>query len=214
MALLVIDYKSGGNLFSLLNSLDAIEAEYKVSSEPNEVQNASKIIFPGVGSFKSAMKKLDELKLKDAICKKVQDNSPFLGICVGMQVLFEEGEENGPSKGLALIPGSIDHLEKKTGFKIPHMGWNQVKISSSENPLFKGIEDKSYFYFVHSYAAKISNKEAILKKHPKAEFSQTQHSEEFISSFWNGDNLFSAQFHPEKSSKQGLKILKNFVEII
>lgn len=215
MSLCVIDYKSGGNLFSLLNSLDAVEAQYHVSSEPEKVKTASKVLFPGVGSFSAAMHKLHDMKLSDAIRAKIDENCPFLGICVGMQVLFEEGKESstGSIKGLNAIPGSIDKLVKKEGFKIPHMGWNQVKISSAENPLFKDIKDESDFYFVHSYAYTLNSNNSIEKKFPKAEFSTTTHSEEFLSSFWNGDMLFSTQFHPEKSSHQGLQVLKNFIEL-
>jgi imidazole glycerol-phosphate synthase subunit HisH len=216
MSLIVIDYKSGGNLFSLLNSLDAINSDYKVSSEPSEISSATKIIFPGVGSFNAAIDKLHDLKLIDAIQEKVEGNSPFLGICVGMQVLFSEGEESKSetkSSGLNLIPGSINKLMLKKGLKIPHMGWNQVKISSKENPLFKGIEDESDFYFVHSYAYNLNANQEILNKFPQAEFSTTTHTEEFVSSFWNGKNLFSTQFHPEKSAAQGLQVLKNFIDL-
>ena len=217
MEITVIDYKSGGNLFSLLNSLEAVDAKFKVSSNPDEISHAKKVLFPGVGSYKAAMDKLQELELGEVIKEKIQESCPFLGICVGMQVLFQEGEENSLDgkniPGLNAIPGLINKLSKKEGFKIPHMGWNQVRISSPQNPLFKGIEDKSYFYFVHSYAYNFNADSEILKKFPKAEFSRTTHSEDFLSSFWNGENLFSTQFHPEKSSKQGLQILKNFKDL-
>jgi imidazole glycerol-phosphate synthase subunit HisH len=217
MSIVVVDYKSGGNLFSLLNSLENIDAKFSVSSDPKEISKASKIIFPGVGSFNAAMTKLHELDLTSVLKEKIDESCPFLGICVGMQVLFSEGEEsstpNQNTKGIGAIPGTVAKLAKKEGFKIPHMGWNQVKISSTQNPLFKGIEDNSDFYFVHSYACKINEANLIQKKFPKAEFSTTQHSEIFISSFWNGENLFSTQFHPEKSSLQGLQVLKNFKEL-
>jgi imidazole glycerol-phosphate synthase subunit HisH len=217
MSLTVIDYKSGGNLFSLLNSLDAVGASYKVSSEPDEIKLASKIIFPGVGSFNAAMQKLIDMRLDDAIRARIDESCPFLGICVGMQVLFTEGEESSDqtikSMGLGAIPGSVNKLVKKDGFKIPHMGWNQVKISSAQNPLFKDIKDETDFYFVHSYAYNLNANKEILQKFHKAEFSTTSHSEEFLSSFWDGENLFSTQFHPEKSSHQGLQILKNFIEL-
>jgi glutamine amidotransferase len=214
MSLVVIDYKSGGNLFSLFNSLEAVDAKFEVTSKPEEVLKAQKIIFPGVGSFTAAMQKLEQLELKQAIQEKVKESVPFLGICVGMQVLFEHGEEGSKTdihQGLGIIPGSINKLEKKAGFKIPHMGWNQTKYSP-QNPLFKGIED-DYFYFVHSYAYNFNANEKILEKYPKAQFTKTTHSEEFLSAFWNGENLFSTQFHPEKSAKQGLKLLKNFIDL-
>lgn len=217
MSIVVVDYKSGGNLFSMLNSLEHVGAKFSVSSNPKEISRASKIIFPGVGSFNAAMTKLHELDLMSVLKEKIEESCPFLGICVGMQVLFNEGEEsntpNQNTKGIGAIPGTVTKLAKKDGFKIPHMGWNQVKISSPQNPLFKGIKDNSDFYFVHSYACKIDEADSIQKKFPNAEFSSTEHSEVFISSFWNGENLFSTQFHPEKSSAQGLQVLKNFTEL-
>lgn len=216
MSLYVIDYKSGGNLFSLLNSLDAVGAKYTLSSNPREIKNADKIIFPGVGSYNAAMEKLIKLELDQVIKEKVAEDCPFLGICVGMQVLFTQGEESSEAgkatQGLGIIPGAVKHLIKKDGFKIPHMGWNKINISSPNNPLFKNIED-DYFYFVHSYAYTSNATDEIMKKYPKAECSTTTHSEEFVSSFWNGENLFSTQFHPEKSAKQGLQVLKNFIEL-
>ena len=217
MALYVVDYKLGGNLFSVLNSLDAIGVKYHVSSDLDELKQASKIIFPGVGNFAAAAQSLENLKLKGFLKERIEENTPFLGVCVGMQLLFdtstEPSDQGAFHDGIAAIPGTIDKLSKKADYKIPHMGWNQVKISSSQNPLFKGVEDNSDFYFVHSFAYNFNADEKILAKYPKAEFCKTSHSEDFASSFWNGEALFATQFHPEKSAKQGLQILKNFTEV-
>lgn len=216
MKVLVVDYKSGGNLFSLINSLEHLNISYKVSSDPKDIDLASKVIFPGVGGFAAATKKLDDLGLKQALINAVERDIAFLGICVGMQLMFKDSTESTQNKtaiGLGLIPGNIEKLAEKTNCKIPHMGWNQVKISSEQNPLFKRIADNTDFYFVHSYAYKLNSQEQILNKYPQAEFSTCNHSEEFLASFWNGKNFFTTQFHPEKSAEQGLQILKNFRDL-
>jgi imidazole glycerol phosphate synthase glutamine amidotransferase subunit len=212
----VIDYKCGGNVFSVLNSLNSLGIDCQLSSEPDEIKKASKILFPGVGSFQTAVEQIEKLELKDIITQKALDGTWFLGICVGMQVLFEHGDEGSSpegSKGLGIIPGSVKKFTKQSP-KIPHMGWNQIKFTDKvSNPLFKGISDKEDFYFVHSYRAGSENIQAIKSKYPQSSFIVTDFGTEFISSWWNGEKLFACQFHPEKSGKNGLKILENFASL-
>jgi len=208
----VIDYKTGGNLFSVCNSLEAIGADIVISSNPEQIEQAEKIIFPGVGSFEKAMQEIKSLGLDHAIKKSIARKTKFLGICVGMQVLFECGHEGTISKGLEIIPGQIEKFDDKICPKIPHMGWNTVKGNAS--PLFKDISPEEHFYFVHSFAAKVPNElENINKKFPKSNIYSTEYFEKFISHFWDGENLFACQFHPEKSGEAGLKLLKNFINL-
>jgi imidazole glycerol phosphate synthase glutamine amidotransferase subunit len=212
----VIDYKYGGNVFSVLNSLKSLKINCQLSSNPDEINNSSKILFPGVGSFQTAMEQLDKLGLKEILTHKALDGTWFLGICVGMQVLFEHGEEGSSpdgSKGLGIIPGSVNKFCSRAP-KIPHMGWNQIKFTDNiSNPIFKGVSDQDDFYFVHSYRAGVENIPAIKNKFPNSSFMTTEFGTEFISSWWNGEKLFACQFHPEKSGENGLKILENFASL-
>ena len=205
----IVDYK-GGNIFSVQNTLNKLGAESFLSSDPKEIEKAEKIIFPGVGSFQSAMEHINELGLKEVLISKANSGIPFLGICVGMQVLFEKGSESTGTEveGLGIFPGTIEKFKfNDPKLKIPHMGWNQVNTPSSENPLFKGIENNSDFYFVHSYMAKKPEKdEAYLA-------SLSNYGYDFISSIWNRENLFACQFHPEKSAENGLKVIQNFLSL-
>lgn len=206
----IIDYK-GGNIFSVQNTVNHLGAESYLSSDPQEIAQAEKILFPGVGSFDSAMKHIKELGLAQVIQEKAISGIPFLGICVGMQVLFESGSEGEQkTKGLGLLKGTIDKFAKKDKIKIPHMGWNQVRLASdSKNPLFKKIENNSDFYFVHSYMAEVSK----CTQDKDFEIISTNYGTDFISSIWNGKNLFACQFHPEKSGENGLRVIKNFIEL-
>jgi len=212
----VIDYKYGGNVFSVLNSLKSLKINCQLSSNPDEINNSSKILFPGVGSFQTAMEQLEKLGLKEILIQKALDGTWFLGICVGMQVLFEHGAEGSSpdgSKGLGIIPGSVNKFCSRAP-KIPHMGWNQIKFTDNiSNPIFKGISDQDDFYFVHSYRAGVENIPAIKNKFPNSSFITTEFGTEFISSWWNGEKLFACQFHPEKSGENGLKILENFASL-
>ena len=212
----VIDYKYGGNIFSVLNSIENLGFDCKLSSDPAEIKQASKILFPGVGSFQTAINQIEKLGLKQIIIEKALNNTWFLGICVGMQVLFEHGDEGSSpegSRGLEIIPGSIKKFTTKAP-KIPHMGWNQIKIDArSSNPLFKGITNYEDFYFVHSYRSGMENVTLIKSKFPQSNFITTEFGDEFISSWWDGQKLFTCQFHPEKSGVKGLKILENFAKL-
>lgn len=211
--IIVIDYKKGGNVFSVANSLENIGVDFEVTSDKELIKKADKLLFPGVGSYETAMKQLEALDLKDTIIEKINSDTPFLGICVGMQVLFEKGLEDGVHHGLGAIPGEVGKFHEDSGHKIPQIGWNQVHNTNPENPLFKGIDDDSYFYFVHSYRVTETEASKIQNKFPNSSYSTTEYGDKFISSFWNGKNLFAAQFHPEKSGEKGLKLLENFSNI-
>lgn len=197
--LAVIDY-GAGNIRSVCNALRKLGCEPKVTSKPEEVLKAKAVILPGVGAADDTYKSLKELGLAEPIKRVIEDGKPFLGICVGMQVLFESTEEGSGSECLGVIPGRIKLFPPKQ--KVPHMGWNQV-WNDSENPLFRGIPNGSEFYFVHSYYAE-SSEESFRMSH-------TDYIVRFISAASKG-NLFATQFHPEKSGELGLKVFKNFLE--
>lgn len=216
----IIDYKAG-NVFSVVNTLNALGANSYVSSNPEEIKNASKIIFPGVGSFEASMQELNKLELTELIKEQALSGKPFLGICVGMQVLFEHGTEHFKGDdpehtipGLGIFAGTVDKFASKD-LKIPHMGWNQIasENGSIKSPIFNGLSADSNFYFVHSYKVDDKHRQANLERFPKLETIKTSYSENFISSIWNGENLFACQFHPEKSGSNGLKIIENFINL-
>jgi len=196
----VIDY-GAGNLKSVTNALDFLKAKYKVTSNPEDIEKAGKIIFPGVGSFGDCVKALKKRKLfgtlKQQIIKK-----PYLGICLGLQILFESSQESPGIKGLSILKGKNKKFSGK--LKVPQIGWNSIKITTKKSKLMKGIKDNSYFYFVHSYY--------VVPKDKKITLTKTNYGEEFTSSIETG-NIFGVQFHPERSGEIGLKVLKNFVEL-
>ncbi|CAB3287273.1 Imidazole glycerol phosphate synthase subunit HisH [Methanocaldococcus lauensis] len=194
----IIDYNAG-NLRSIQKAVELYDKAI-ITKDSEELLACDKVILPGVGNFGSAMKNLS--KIKETLYKIFDDNIPFLGICLGMQVLFEESEEKKGVNGLGVIKGNV--IKFRNVEKLPHMGWNNVKIVK-DNPLFEGIKDNSYFYFVHSYYVNPLNKEYIIGK--------TEYGIEFPSAI-NKDNIYATQFHPEKSGKVGLKIIENFVELL
>ncbi|MDD9897664.1 MAG: imidazole glycerol phosphate synthase subunit HisH [Candidatus Melainabacteria bacterium] len=204
--IVIIDYKRGGNLFSVNNSLEAIGASTQISSDPVVIAQASKILFPGVGSFGIAMQSLAELGLDQVIKDKIAQECPVLAICVGMQALFQGSTEDQSASGLGIIPAQVTRFSESHGLKIPHMGWNSVHNHNPQNPLFKGIPEDSQFYFVHSYRAQKQELEGYST-------ATTDYGDEFISHIWNGRSLFACQFHPEKSAENGLKLLNNFLKL-
>ncbi|WP_064496519.1 imidazole glycerol phosphate synthase subunit HisH [Methanocaldococcus jannaschii] len=193
----IIDYNAG-NLRSIQKAVELYD-KVIITNNSEELLACDKIILPGVGNFGSAMENL--APLKETIYKIVDDRVPFLGICLGMQILFEESEEKRGIKGLGIIKGNV--IKFKDVEKLPHMGWNSVKIVK-DCPLFEGIKNNSYFYFVHSYHVN-PDEDCIVGK--------TEYGREFPSVI-NKDNVFATQFHPEKSGKIGLKIIENFVELL
>ena len=201
--IVVIDYGMG-NLRSVSKALESVGAQTKVTNSPADIKSAEAIVLPGVGAFCRGMENLTKEKLLPAISEAIENNKPFLGICLGLQLLFTESEEHGISKGLNIIKGNVRKFDSSV--KIPHMGWNQLKYQKAKDreQLFKDIPDNSYFYFDHSYYVEPEDKNIII--------ATTDYGKDFVSAV-NKDNIWGVQFHPEKSSDLGLKILKNFVEL-
>lgn len=193
----MIDY-GAGNLFSVKNALEYLGLSYIVTSDRKEIQQADSYILPGVGAFPFAMKQLATTGLIEEIKTQIREK-PLLGICLGMQMLFEEGNEFESCRGLGLIPGKVDLL-KPEGLKIPHMGWNQLTVKDKKNPLLQGISDGDCVYFVHSYMAYTEEKYIAAS----CDYGQQ------VTALVSRGNVFGAQFHPEKSGEVGLQILKNF----
>ena len=198
----IIDYDAG-NIKSVEKALHYLGEETTVTRDPQTLLNADKVILPGVGSFGQAMENLHTYGLVPVIHEIVEKKTPFLGICLGLQILFERSEESPGVAGLGLLKGEILRIPDKEGLKIPHMGWNSIHLQN-EGRLFKGISQESYVYFVHSYYLKAEEEEII-----KATTEYSTH----IHASVEKENLFACQFHPEKSSDLGLAILKNFAEI-
>lgn len=199
----IVDY-GVGNLFSLKSSFAAIGVDVVVTSEPEVLNNADGIVLPGVGAFEDAAKKLRSSGLDKVIVKLAENGKPLLGICLGMQLLFEKSYEYGEHQGLGLIKGSVMPIKDVIGseLKIPHIGWNSL-IFKKETPLFSYIKDNDYVYFVHSYYATDCDASLIAVSEYGAPLTAAVQNK----------NVFGCQFHPEKSGEVGLKILKAFAEI-
>lgn len=198
----VIDY-GVGNLFSVEKAVAALGADVKVTSDKETIEAAEKIILPGVGAFGDCMKNLEATGLIPTIKSLVADGRPMLGICVGLQILFDGSEESPGAKGLGLIHGMVKKINAP-GLKIPHMGWNSLTIRESREPrdLFHGLQEHPYVYFVHSYHA-VPDDPAVIT-------ATTEYGEQLTASVAVG-NLQATQFHPEKSGDVGLQILRNFI---
>ncbi|MBW2989701.1 imidazole glycerol phosphate synthase subunit HisH [Candidatus Woesearchaeota archaeon] len=199
----VIDY-GAGNLKSITNALDFLNAPYKVADTPSQIEKADKIIFPGVGSFGDCISSLKKKKLFSCLKKELEKGKkPYLGICLGLQVLFQSSEESPGVKGISILKGRCRKFRSKN-LKIPQIGWNSIKIKDKSSPLFSGIRDSSYFYFVHSYYVDPEDKKIISAK--------TDYCISFTSAV-RKDNIFAVQFHPERSGDIGIRLLKNFVSL-
>lgn len=193
----VIDY-GAGNLKSITNALDFLKVKYKVTDKAPEIEKADKIIFPGVGNFGDCVKALENKGLIETLKKEIS-KKPYLGICLGLQVLFESSEESPRVKGLSIFKGKCKKF--KGSLKIPQIGWNSISIKK-KSLLLKNIKNDSYFYFVHSYYVDPVDKKIIL--------TETDYGVDFVSAI-EKDNIFGVQFHPERSGSIGIKILENFV---
>ena len=198
----VIDY-GASNIFSVVRALNSLGASTKILKKSKDFENIDKLVCPGQGSMGACLKKLSENDLRDALIFSLK-NLPFLGICLGLQILFSESEESEDEKGLGIFPEKIKKLRefKDRTIKIPHMGWNQVEFSQSHF-IWEGLESSKDFYFVHSYVSKEIDEKYI--------YSKTFHGESFNSAVAK-DNIFATQFHPEKSGKSGLNLLQNFID--
>lgn len=200
----IIDYDAG-NLKSVEKALLSLGQETVVTRDRKELLKADKVILPGVGNFGDAMGKLKTFCLDEVIKEVVKKGTPFLGICLGLQLLFEESEEAPGVPGLGILKGKILRIPEEPGLKIPHIGWNSLKLQN-QGRLFRGLEEEPYVYFVHSYYLK-AEEEQIVK-------AVTEYGTRIeIHASVEKDNIFACQFHPEKSSGTGLRILKNFGEL-
>jgi glutamine amidotransferase len=203
--IVIIDYGMG-NLKSVENAFTKVGYKTVITADLNQIKKASALVLPGVGAFRDAIKFLKDKKIDKELIKAIKAGKPFLGICLGMQLLFSFSEEGGFFNGLNIISGKVRRFSDSV--KCPHLGWNKIKFTSNsnnnKNPVFRDIPDKSHFYFVHSYFCEPDNQETVS--------STTDYGLVFPSSIREG-NLFGVQFHPEKSSTSGLKILKNFGEL-
>ena len=199
-AVVVIDYGMG-NLFSVASALRFLGCDPQVSNDPVVVENAAHVILPGVGSFRLAMQRLQEQGLDEAIRRTTQSGNHLLGICLGMQLLGASSTEGGSTEGLGVIPNTVQLLDGTTGVKIPHIGFNEI-VPTARVGLFDGLPDRPYFYFVHSYRMSVGSLDCT--------HATCNYGEEFLAAFDMG-NVCGAQFHPEKSQANGLKLLRNFL---
>lgn len=192
-----------GNQRSVYNAIKDLNYSIKISNDKKDLEESTHLILPGVGAYKNLMSKINKQKLIEVLFDQIIiKKKPFLGICVGMQILSSFGYEFEESRGLNYIKGKVMKLGTKS-LRLPHVGWNNLKIKKNSD-LFDGLEDETYFYFVHSYVFEVENDKDIL--------SVTNYDQDFVSSVQK-ENIFGVQFHPEKSQKSGLLILKNFINL-
>ena len=198
-----VNDKDAGNIRSVEKALLALGEEVLVTRDKEAILSAERIILPGVGAFGDAMGRLHNYGLVDVIRQAAAENIPFLGICLGLQLLFERSEESGRVQGLGILKGEILRIPDHADVKVPHIGWNSIALTNSGR-LFKGVPEHSYVYFVHSYFLRAAEEEIVT--------ASTVYGTQIHASVEKG-NIFACQFHPEKSSRVGLKILKNFISI-
>jgi glutamine amidotransferase len=202
----IIDYGMG-NLHSVSSALKRLEQPYFLSDKKEELDQADKLLLPGVGSFKDAMLILNGTGLTDFIKEEAAAGKPLLGICLGMQLLFEESEENGLTKGLGLLPGRVERFSGVTNngeaYKVPHMGWNKLQYNR-RSPLIENLKE-GFVYFVHSYVVQSDDPETVI--------AEAQYGDRAVPAVVGRNNIFGTQFHPEKSSEVGMTILSNFCNL-
>lgn len=199
----IIDYDAG-NIRSVEKALQLLKQPYVLTRDAQQIMEADRIILPGVGAFEEAMFRIRGYGLEEVIQAAVKQGIPFLGICLGMQLLFEQSEEGSGTAGLGLLRGNILKIPEQDGLKVPHMGWNSLHGLSEQSRLFAGISEGTYVYFVHSYYLKAKEQEVVAAT---AEYGVSIHAAV------EAGNIFGCQFHPEKSSAPGLRILHNFTKI-
>jgi glutamine amidotransferase len=200
--LAIIDYQMG-NLRSVQKGFEHVGHAAEISADPEVIRRADKIVLPGVGAFEDAIAELKRRNLVEPIRESIDRGRPFLGICLGLQLLFDVGYENGRHEGLGIIPGEVVRFDIAPELKVPHMGWNELAIHRPA-PHLAGIAEGTRVYFVHSYYVVPKDRSVIA--------TETDYGGPFCSAIWR-DNVFATQFHPEKSQAEGLKILRNFAEM-
>jgi glutamine amidotransferase len=198
----IIDYGMG-NLRSVQKGFEKVGHQATITNDPAVIRGAAKVVLPGVGAFPDAMQELRRRELVGPIRSAIDSGRPFLGICLGLQLLFDVGWEGGRHEGLGVLPGEVVRFEIPPEYKVPHMGWNQLAIRR-QAPLVEGLEDGTHVYFVHSYYVVPRDRDVIA--------AETSYPQPFTSMIWR-DNLFATQFHPEKSQADGLRMLRNFAEL-
>jgi len=198
----VVDY-GVGNLHSVAKALEKVGAQTRVTSDWRDVGKSEGVVLPGVGAFKDSMDAMHRSDLAKATKDYIASGKPFLGVCLGLQMLFSESEEFGISKGLGVFPGRVVRFPQEQ--KVPHMGWNQIQIKKNGNPLLKGLKEGEYLYFVHSYY--------VVPENPSLIAAQSSYGVNFTCMIWE-KNVFGTQFHPEKSQSVGLKIYENFKDLV
>lgn len=198
----LIDYDMG-NLRSVGKALEKVGARVDWARTPSALRKADAVVLPGVGAFENAMKNLAKQKMVRPLREWIADGKPFLGICLGYQLLFESSAEGGKTRGLGVFKGGVKKFSPRKNLKVPHMGWNRVALTKNKSSCMKGVKDGSYFYFVHSYFPAPRDRGIVA--------TLTSYGETFASSVAR-KNLFASQFHPEKSGETGLKVLANFVK--
>jgi glutamine amidotransferase len=198
----IIDYDAG-NIKSVEKALQYLGEETVITRDEETILSADGVILPGVGAFGDAMEKLHSYGLVPVIRRCVEKNIPFLGICLGLQLMFESSEESPGVEGLGLLAGRIVRIPAENGLKVPHIGWNNLHFMN-QGRLFKGVPENSYVYFVHSYYLQAADREIV---------KATTEYGALIHAAVEKDNLFACQFHPEKSSETGMQILRNFIEV-
>jgi imidazole glycerol-phosphate synthase subunit HisH len=202
MMIAIVDYQMG-NLRSVQKAFERVGHAAVVTSDPAELERAEKVVLPGVGAFEDAIGELRRRELTGPIQNAIAAGKPFLGVCLGLQLLFEVSYEGGRHEGLGVLPGEVVRFDLPHEYKVPHMGWNEVKIVRRA-PVLEGIEDGTYFYFVHSYY--------VVPRDSSVIALETEYGRPFCAAVWR-ENLFATQFHPEKSQTHGLRLLKNFAEL-
>jgi glutamine amidotransferase len=195
----IVDYGMG-NLRSVQKGLERVGANARICTRPEDIAAIDRLILPGVGAFRDAIGELQRQEFIAPIQAHINAGKPFLGICLGLQLLFDVSFEDGEYEGLKIVPGQVVRFKSQPDLKIPHMGWNNLNVTRP-NPLLAGIEDRPFVYFVHSYH--------VVPKDRAVVAATTDHGGEFVSMIWK-DNIHATQFHPEKSQRVGLKILENF----
>jgi glutamine amidotransferase len=199
----IIDYQMG-NLRSVQKALERIGQAAYVSSDPRRVASADRVVLPGVGAFRDAIRELRQRGLVDVIHQTIEQNKPFLGICLGLQLLFEQSEEFGVHAGLGILPGKVVRFQLDRSFKVPHMGWNQIHHCQPIHGIDHSVQEGSFFYFVHSYHAVPARREDL--------WLESDYGGPFCAAVRRG-NLIATQFHPEKSQDAGMKLLKAFANL-